>query len=339
MSSESNSTAAGDGWILLRAGACDASGLEIPTVRTDVSTPSGPVRLSLGEDREARVLLPLSEGEVVGGLPSAPALRIAVSTYSLRGKPIRYLDLTCLSHDLESVFAEVVDEMIERVAAGERCVKAARSTIEDFRALLLRSASADVPTSTIAGLVGELLVLNRLLDRSAGAWRSWRGPAGDRHDFRGGNSSLEVKASLRAGCPEITVNGLEQMEAPSNGSLHLLHVILEPVAGGMLHIAGLGRSAIGKADEPDRVRALLTALDCPDVEATSWNHHAFRLESEAMYEVIEGFPRLVPSTLAGGAAPAGISDVTYKIDLSTAADFKRSPIRYAEVEEGLIRCL
>lgn len=337
--SESDTKKAIDGWTLLRSGGYQSTGLEIPTIPTEVSTTSGPVRFALGENGEARVLLPLTKRETLRGLRGASTLQIIVSTFSSSGKKARFLDLTCLSGDLEAVFAEVTDEILMRITSGESCVEAARSTIDDFRALLVRPPSPDTPISMIAGLIGELIVLNRLLDRSPRAWRCWRGPAGDRHDFRSDNLSLEVKTTLRAGDTSITVNNFEQMEAPAGGVLHLVHFTLEPVASGIINVSALGHSILAKVDDPDKVKELFTAVGCSDMDANTWNRSSFRLEAEMLYEISEGFPRLVPSMLPSAVSPTGVSDVSYKIDLSAATEYVKEPSRFAEIEEAFVKCL
>ena len=94
-------------------------------------------------------------------LPSG-YLRLAI-----KGRSIRFLDLICRSHELEEVFGDVVDSMLARIMHGESCLDAAQSTIQDFRALLIRERTFHVDQRRVAGLIAELLVLNRLLDRSA----------------------------------------------------------------------------------------------------------------------------------------------------------------------------
>ena len=299
MSSDRSDCAACDNWGLLRSGGHIGGGFEIPTIQVDISTSAGPIRLALGANEEPRVLLPLAEGERPNVINGGDALSISVSSFNYRGRYLRFLDLTCLFPDLEAVFGEVVDEMFARIVRGSGCVNAARSTIEDFRSLLTRSTSSDVNMSRVAGLIAELVVLNRLLDRSPSAWSAWRGPAGDRHDFRVADTSLEVKASLRSSASPITIHGLEQLEVPSGGTLHLLRVVLEPVSGGMLSISDLGRSAMSKCDEPSRLRELLAAVGCNNVDAEEWNSRRFRTESELLYEIRPGFPRLTSSMGCG----------------------------------------
>lgn len=338
MSNSEDAGSAGKAWTILRAGAGETSGLEIATVPSGVATGEGPIRLALGQNGEARILLPLTAKESGKEVIGAPALRIAVSTYSYRGRQQRFLDLTCMSVELEKVFAELGDEILSRIEAGTACAEAAHSTIEEFRSLLVRPNSSQVPLSEVAGLVGELFLLNRLLDRDAVAWKCWRGPAGDRHDFAAGPHSLEVKVSLSKGRTKVTINGFDQLEIPKGGSLHLLHLELEAAGSGMLSVDALGKAALAKASEPENLGLLLSALGCNDVSDPSWNHTAFRLENETLFKVAKGFPRLVPSMLSEGPHPAGISSVSYTTDLSMAAGFRVDPSELSTIEELFLGC-
>ena len=335
MSGEGAKMTAASNWGLLRAGVQLRGGLEIPTIPTDISMASGDVRLAIGPNGEPRILLPLADRESPTTIHGGSALSISVSSFSYKGRNLRFLDLICLSADLETVFGEVVDEMLVRIASGVGCVEAARTTIEDFRSLLMRAGAAQIDRGRIAGLIAELLVLNRLLDRSSSAWRAWTGPTGQRHDFRAGDTSLEVKASLRPGASYVTINGLEQLEVPTGGTLHLLRFVLEPVSGGMLSVSSLARGAISKANEPERVNELLAALGCINVDAKGWNQYRFRTESEHLYEIQPGFPRLTGSMVGNGIAPPGVHTVSYQIDMSVADPFLCDPAVHTTLEERL----
>ena len=322
-------------WGLLRAGGHAGGGLEIPTIPTHVSAAPGPVRLAVGANGEPRLLLPLARGETPTSVDAGDAVSVSVSSFSYKGTRLRFLDLVCVREDLETVFGEVVDEILARIGRGDSCADAAQSTIKDFRALLTRARATDVRTGRVAGLVAELLVLNRLLDRSPSAWKAWRGPEGDRHDFRVGDTSLEVKASLRSGTSGVTINGLDQLEAPTGGTLHLLHIVLEPVTDGILSLASLARSAMSKVDKPSRIETLLAAAGCRDAFAEEWNRHKFRRESEQLYEIRTGFPRLTRTMLKDSSVPLGVHDVTYTIDLSVAATCRCDAVVYRDLETRL----
>lgn len=319
MSSDAGVAVASSQWTILRASSPNTGGLELASLPLGVATVVGPIRLALGPNGEARLLLPLAAFDDVVGVEAAGALAVTTASFMQDGRALRFLDLTCLASELEQVFGEVVDEIVSRVDAGQRCIDATRTTLNDFRTLLAPAIPNLVDRARVAGLVGELVVLNRLLDLSSSAWRSWRGPLGDRHDFRVGDASLEVKASLRADATSITINGLEQLAPPSGGRLNLVHMALEPVSGGLLTVRRLGERALAMADDPGGLRDILVKVGCPSVDADAWNSDAFRIESEAVYRVEAGFPRIVPSVFDSGRAPDGVDDVTYRINLDAAS--------------------
>ena len=261
------------------------------------------------------------------------------SIYQFGNKTVRFLDLTCLDRNLETVFSEVTDEILARIAVGADCADAAITTIGDFRALLLESSANSVSMSKIVGVVAELLVLNRLLDRAPRAWRAWNGPRGDRHDFRCGSLSLEVKATTRPSNDVIVVHSLEQMAAPAGGNLILLHFVLEQVLDGRLSISALGRAAIAKADNPTAVRDLLALVGCDNVDASEWNAWTFRHEKETQYDVRPGFPCLTPSMLPDQRLPSGVHGLTYSIDLAAAAPFACTSGQSAEFEKAFVSCI
>jgi hypothetical protein len=245
----------------------------------------------------------------------------------------------CTAKHLEAAFADVVDAILVRVDQGLSSLEAAWTTLEDFRSLLLEQADAGPTVERIAGLAGELLILNRLIDYSSAAWRAWRGPAGDRHDFRSGSTSLEVKTTLKRGKSTIVVHGLNQLEPNTGGILYLCHLTLEPSAGGLLSIAALAHRALSRADDPGQLQATLADAGCQAPGSAQWNRHQFNLEAEAFYEVSDEFPRLVPALLKGGQAPVGVSAVEYNVDLATASSCLRDLVRQESVEDELVKCL
>jgi hypothetical protein len=297
------------------------------------TTQAGSVRLAIGPGGEARLLVPLAAREKVGFVETGGSLGIGVTILTHRQRAIRFLDVICLSPNLEPVFGEVVNDIVRRLADRKDGVEAVADAISDFRALLVPSVEKDVDRSRVVGLVAELVVLNRLLDIAPSAWRSWRGPAGDRHDFRARDHSLEVKASLGAGACQITINGLEQLEPPTGGSLRLAHLILETVEGGLLTVAALGDRALFLADNPAGIRELLTAIGCGDVHDPAWNRLAFRAEAERFYRVGPGFPRMTRSTFVGDQIPSGVVEATYRIDLGFASGCECAP---AEIDSLLV---
>lgn len=336
MSSSHSETTVSGRWEVLRAGRNESGGLEIPSIPLPAETEAGPMRLAVGPAGEARLLVPLLAREPVGDIETGGALKIGVTTLIHTQRAIRFLDIVCRSSELDPVFGELVDEVARRVAATKGGVEAVRTVIQDFRALLVPPDRREIKRSRIAGLVAELVVLNRLLGISQSAWRSWCGPAGDRHDFRTRDCSLEVKASL--GAHQITINGLDQLEVPSGGSLYLAHFHLEQVEGGLLTVAALGSRALARVNDPAGLRERLAAVGCGDIRDTEWNRFAFRAETERLYRVGPAFPKMAPSTFVDGHVPAGVVDAKYRIDLGFASGCECPPADFDSLLRELCQC-
>lgn len=315
-----SSDRAADRWATLRRGGHESSALEIPSLDTGISTGYGTVRLALGGKGEARLLLPIRQSEKLNLEAGSQSIHIGSQNYQLNGSTTRYLDVMCLASALEGVFTEVADEIILRIEMGHSAQEACSTTIGDFRQLLA-PPTVMIDTQTVTGLVGELLLLNRLLLLSPFAWKLWRGPLMERHDFRGGSDALEVKTTSRVSSSSVMISALDQLLEPEGGRLHLVLYNLEAATGASLSVSGLAQQAIAVASEPMEVRNLLANMGCVDPGLDIWNSQRFELAGERHYEVKDGFPRIVPSTF-GGSVPPGIERVLYELDLSAASSFE-----------------
>jgi hypothetical protein len=272
-------------------------------------------------------------------LLTTPSLFIGDAVYQHGSAALRFIDLMCLSKELESVFAEVADEMLGRIRTGAGCMDACRSTLEDFRALLLAQTPSRVRLETLIGLLGELLLLDRLLDQDASGWKLWRGPLGERHDFRAGGHAIEVKTTSRTGNTKIAISAIDQLLPPAGGVLHLLHVVLEQVESGDLSVGALVAAIKKKSSRPDEITSRLLAVDCGNPDASEWNNAHFRLEKEDLYIVDEAFPKIVPNTFGSVGVPAGIGSITYEVDLTCASASLVDPIKSKIILVDLVACL
>lgn len=324
------------GWAVLRAGDKEPSGLSIPTKSAGINAPAGAIRIALSDEGEARLLLPLADNEDPIRIIGAPALSVSVTQLSEHLKTRRFLDLICRVNKLEVVFAEVVDQIIGRIRVGASCTAAVQSTIDEFRALLTSRDPSDAPREKVAGLLGELLLLDDLLQRSPEGWRAWRGPEGARHDFVMGITAFEVKVTMKKGSSTITVNGLEQLCEPAGGNLFLQHYELEAASNGPISIRTLGEMVLQRASDPTRVVALLAAAGCPSVDDDAWNTVSFRLEGDRVYRVNEEFPRIISSSFADVKAPSGVSALSYCVDLSVASSNVLEPSHASAAKEMLL---
>lgn len=324
-----------EAWRRLRAGKHEAHGISIPTIVSEVTTVDGAVRHALGAQGEARLLVPIGMHEKLKTFPESPALRVSDATYQQDGRPVRFLDLSCMVSELDSVFSEVGEELLKRIRDGMPAQSAVRSTLQDFRALLLSPSTREVSDSEITGLVGELLLLCRLLHLSPDAVEAWRGPAGERHDFRRGGRALEVKTTGRKSDHSVSISAIDQLDPPAGGALYLVQIILERDVSGPLTVGSLATLARSLASEPGQLEDLLTLCGCHDPEAENWNRLSFAEEALTFFEVRDGFPRITPSSFRSASLPDGITKVEYTIDLSQAAEFALSDQQSDKIQRDI----
>ena len=327
-----------DSWRLLRERGYTAHASEIPSLLSGVLADSGPVRFALGACGEGRLLLPISASERVPAIPETPTLRIIDETYSFGDESWRFLDLTCLASELDGVFGEVTDEIVNRILAGHAALKACVTTLGEFRMLLVPRQS-NVGDQQIVGLAGELLLLDELLEINCQACDLWRGPLGERHDFRAGKIAIEVKTSGRVGNEVLQVTSVDQLLEPAGGELCLARFTLEETAGGQLSISSLFSRISEKVSDPLQLRDLLARLDCPDPQSPDWNSLSFDLEEMRIYRVTDEFPRIVPDSLVAGGLPAGVDRLKYEVDLAAARKTLLSDEERRKFLERMVSCI
>jgi hypothetical protein len=232
---------------------------------------------------------------------------------------------------LEHVFAELASDILRRISNGEAPGSSVETTIADFRSLLSNSNDDNVTDQALLGLIGELLVLRKLAGYSPSAVDGWTGPLDQRHDFRRGTFAIEVKTSSRSDARRVTISSIDQLEEPADGTLVLIHVLVEPAAGGSVSVASLFSSLVALGASTHELRERLAKMGCSDPNAATWNRTSFELQGLTGYSVIDGFPRITRSQFKAGQIPSGVSAITYTIELGSLGDFILDPHTF-EVE-------
>lgn len=180
---------------------------------------------------------------------------------------------------------------------------------------LFRTGGEAMGPGALAALLAELLVLERVAGReAAGSTTAWVGPDEARHDFRRGSHAVEVKSTLSHTGRTVTVHGVDQLEAPAGGTLHLAWMRLEVVPDGPLtlytvcdRIIAAGMSAVELHDRLERAGS-------PPALREVHERVRFELREESFFEVGPGFPRIVSASFADGV-PLGVDDLVYRADL------------------------
>lgn len=318
-------------WSEIRASGQGDGILEVPSRATTVTTGYGQVRIAIGAQGEPRLLVPV--GRPASGSTTAGSRNLFLARTSFRsaGKLEHFIDITLRNLRLTRVFTELVEEILKRLENGEGPDTAVHGTIQDFRNLLARTPEGEIPLTKLGGLIGELVILERLTAMRPEALDGWTGPIGQRHDFRRRSIALEVKTSLRSDSARVTIHGPEQLLPPSDGRLILAHVRLEPVDGGTLSVAKLHQAITEHGTDELVLDERLAQLGCRDPNADEWNATHFALEGIDLYAVLDGFPSVTPASFPDHSLPPGVVALTYEIDLSTARRFLLDPAQTVAV--------
>ena len=297
---------------------------EIASHVGEPETGYGPVRFSLGEEREPRFLVPC--GSMKGSVHeySTSALAVTKKRLRLRDRESCFIDLQCKDSALTGVFSELVNEVIGRLESGEAPETAVTGAITDFRALLIAGSSREVPRESVLGLLGEMIVAERLVEQDADALKCWLGPGGERHDFRSSVNALEVKTLSRPAASEISISSLDQLLPLANGRLILVVVWLDQAAEGATTVGAVADRILAKGGDRELLLEGLLKLGCASPNDDAWNGHRFEFGDLQGYEVKPGFPRITGEEMVGGVIPAGINRLNYSISLGNMAPYRLS---------------
>lgn len=271
-------------------------------------------------------MVPCGTGVSLKSEASNGKLAVTVSKYDVDGRKTLFIDVMCVERALDTVFAELADEIVHRVSTGQGPVAAVEGTIADFRDLLRDAQTQTVKDPQIVGLLGELLVLRWLVESSPHAIEAWTGPYDQRHDFRRREHAIEVKTSTRADTTSVTISSCEQLSEPAGGTLSLVHLNVERADGGELSVSSLSNEIIAAGVAQHALGRALAEMGCLDPNAAEWNRVSYALEKASGYRVGPGFPRITSTQFPGGVMPEGIESIVYVVDLKVARQFQLSEL-------------
>ena len=194
----------------------------------------------------------------------------------------------------------------------------------EFRRLLSRNGGLLPSEDEILGLVGELLLLRRLVSVGPHLWQGWNGPLGSARDYSWGTVDIEAKASRMAGESRLTVNGLDQLETEDGRDLLIHHSILTENPMGTVDAPHLVDEIREQISDPEGFDTRLASAGYLSEQSDLWLEHRFTMHSMHIYRVSEGFPRIRRSDFPDGSLPAGVAKLRYDVLLSNCTDFRLS---------------
>lgn len=215
---------------------------------------------------------------------------------------------------LETVFASIVTDAISPVDALQQ-------RLRDWQALL--RSTLLIPEERRIGLVGELWMLGRLASWVGPdtAVDAWVGPLRQAHDFRLGEYEFEVKTAAGER-RQHRVHGLTQLQASAEANLLMLslHLVAAGAGGQSLpdHVEAVGQLLAASPRAAEHFADRLESLGYRPEDRAHYPAR-WRMRSEPrLIPVVDGFPRLTPSTLAtlpSIYAAERISSVEYVVNV------------------------
>lgn len=290
---------------------------EVRTYPTTASTDAGSVRLGLDHEGQLIVLVPVEKGSRLPAEARSSGLNVRMTHYTVGDSNSQFIEIGCPSPALETAFAELADEIVARIEAGSSATKAVSGTIDDFRRLIIRPAQSLISESVITGAIGELIILNTLVEKKIASIDCWTGPHDQRHDFRRGNKAIEVKTTTRWGNTQIHISSIDQLLAPDDGDLMLVHVQLENTPSGPISLSSMCKKLINNGTNAEDLYAALNNLGIIDPHDEVLNKSNYTLKSMNWYLVDSRFPCITSRHLP---LPTGVLNITYTVDLSCAHD-------------------
>ena len=231
---------------------------------------------------------------------------------------------------------DIVDATV-RATTEEQAVELFLARTWRWHRLLQGGRDARLSDEEQKGLVGELLVLERhLLPRldATDAVRCWTGPLGTPQDFEVAGIHVEAKARGST-TPRVNISSELQLESGNADTLflHVTEVVIatEGTAG-----------AFTVTEVAERIRAMIAGHAIVAAEffeerlsavgfdwADDYSDKLWLVVGESLYEVRDGFPRIVPEMF-----PGGVENVRYAISLPDCESFRVDPsILESTVEE------
>lgn len=294
--------------------------------------------LAAAVDHEGRrhLLVPIGAHQRVRRGLEGPVLLLRKRALEGEDSYQDYADLGCLRSDLNDVFTSLCADVLKASESAPTNPLKALYTVLDRWKALFQPPGTPLGAEQLAGLFAELIVLVRLLESDAGAQRLWAGPSGHRHDFTTATRAVEVKASTAAEGRRLRVHGLDQLEAPGDGTLQLAWYRLERVSGPGKRLVDLVDRAVRICEDESALLTLLAQAGYRSADAHTYRDVRFSVAEERWYEVDMSFPRLTGNDLSSAGIPIRFVDVHYTIDLSSDPP---TPMDPAQMTAHLIEML
>jgi hypothetical protein len=305
---------------------------DIAPPRADVSArrvdPSHGLDLFWGRDPQSRCLFILEIESAINltkkDIPDLSGIQIVITFDKIKKRLI----LVLKESDNWELFLALCNDLIEATrGASTLCdaISIIKRRLRRWQKFMMKTPSGILTEEEIKGLIGELVFLKCHVIPLVGAGDAltcWKGPEGAPQDFNVGRTVIEVKCQSGATVPRIRISSSEQL-TPQVPVMYLYVVTLGTSRNGDANTVSLPSlirdiTLMIEDDFPDAVEMFKELLFIGGyLESERYLEYSYLLVGERMFDVRDAFPRITTQNL-----PAGVSHVTYCIDLVTCEPFE-----------------
>lgn len=232
-----------------------------------------------------------------------------------------YIDMHASRESFDlGLFAAIADELILGLHSRESVIDQLSTVATKWIRLLSSEEEENANRNQVIGLLGELLVLEAIIDAGKGelGLASWVGVDKARHDFEFSNLAVEVKSSSVLGQKTATIHGLEQLSAEKFTSLYLAHFQFEwdPKGFSLKSVYEQVRTKLNPNLQLKFDSKVATAgFDEKRISLSTI--YTFKLSASALFPVDESFPKITSAILENAVHESSrISRVEYVLNLT-----------------------
>jgi len=303
-------------WRVLETGGKVFAG-QYRVIESGLVISQGPVLFAIDSQGVRLVLFPIEMDATVDEDRHSAGVQLHSRTLSDEGSEHRYVSLVCMKTRLTDVFTALVGDVLTRLSAhSERPDLICGEVLTEWRELLARELGRGLSYEARVGLFGELWTLRQLIQLTPTALRAWVGPDGARHDFMAADVSLETKTSAVRRGRFAGIHGVEQLQAFPDSRLYLVFIRVEHVPAGGQTISEIARDIVGLGADRLELFERLARLGCDGGQDDLPADDRFRVTEERFYAVEESFPRITTESFHHNHVPAGVTGLSYEIDLT-----------------------
>jgi hypothetical protein len=254
----------------------------------------------------------------VGAEPELTGLQL-VTVDTVDGEDGRWFRLRIAARDLRYEAYGFIVSIVQGMRGGASFAAATAAALTNLRSII--AARQRLSTEQQLGLIGELLVVQRLLGHEAETdvidW--WLGPLAEQHDFAFPTVDVEVKTTTSERRSHL-ISGTGQLRPNPGRPLWLVSIQLTRAGGADrgVSLGGLvGQVRTHLAARRARFLEYLVGVGWRDADEDLYRDRYLLRSRPAAYPVDDSFPAITPERLAAAVPNSDlVSGVSYRVDVS-----------------------